>query len=149
MKEGEIMPTGSKIKEIRQQKGLTQKQLSEKCGMYESQIRKYENGNANPKLETLKKIADALEVPLDDLLGYDEVFNNSPVYRAFRRNNYLDSPLFQDYKKHFLTNGIDWEPIDIEMIKNFKLLNEIGQTKAIEQIEMLTKIPEYKKTDDI
>ena len=65
------MPTGSKIKEIRLQKQLTQKQLGDKCGMYESQIRKYETGKANPKIETLQKIADALGVPVTELLNYN------------------------------------------------------------------------------
>ena len=50
MKGRDNVPTGSRIKEIRKQKGLTQKQLGEKCGMYESQIRKNENGNANTKI---------------------------------------------------------------------------------------------------
>ena len=35
--------------------------------MYESQIRKYETGKANPKIETLQKIADALNVPINEL----------------------------------------------------------------------------------
>ena len=69
------MPTGTRIKELRKQKGLTQKQLGELCGMYESQIRKYENGNANPKIETLQKIAFALGVPITELINcsYDIV----------------------------------------------------------------------------
>ena len=69
------MPTGTRIKELRKQKGLTQKQLGELCGMYESQIRKYENGNANHKIETLQKIADALGVPITELINcrYDIV----------------------------------------------------------------------------
>ena len=66
------MPTGAKIKEIRKQKGLTQKQLGDLCGMADSAIRRYENGNANPKIETLKKIASALEVSLDSLLPFEE-----------------------------------------------------------------------------
>ena len=61
------MPTGTKIKEIRKQKGLTQKQLGDLCGIADSNIRKYENGKQNPKIETLQKIADALEVPLAEL----------------------------------------------------------------------------------
>ena len=61
------MPTGSKIKEIRKQKGLTQKQLGDLCGMADSAIRRYENGNANPKIETLQKIADALGCDIFDL----------------------------------------------------------------------------------
>ena len=54
------MPTGTKIKEIRKQKGLTQKQLGDLCGIADSNIRKYENGKQNPKIETLQKIATAL-----------------------------------------------------------------------------------------
>ena len=64
------MPTGTRIKELRKQKGLTQKQLGELCGMYESQIRKYENGNANPKIETLQKIAFVLGVPITELINW-------------------------------------------------------------------------------
>lgn len=66
------MPTGAKIKEIRKQKGLTQKQLGDLCGMADSAIRRYENGNANPKIETLQKIATALECDLSDLMDSDE-----------------------------------------------------------------------------
>ncbi len=66
------MPTGTKIKEIRKQKGLTQKQLGDLCGIADSNIRKYENGKQNPKIETLLKIATALECDLSDLMDSDE-----------------------------------------------------------------------------
>lgn len=66
------MPTGTKIKEIRQRKGLTQKQLGDLCGMADSAIRRYENGNANPKIETLQKIADALGCDLSELMDSGE-----------------------------------------------------------------------------
>lgn len=65
------MPTGIKIKEIRQQKGLTQKQLGDMCGIADANIRKYENGKQNPKIETLQKIADALKVSVYDLFCDD------------------------------------------------------------------------------
>lgn len=54
--------TGKKIKEIRLWRGLTQKQLAEKCGLSEPTIRNYELGNRKPSLETIEIIADALEV---------------------------------------------------------------------------------------
>ena len=65
------MPIATKLKEARQKKGLTQKQLGDKCGMYESQIRNYENGKKNPKIETLQKIADALDVPVSEVADCD------------------------------------------------------------------------------
>ena len=62
------MSIGQNIKRIRQEKGLTQKRLGELCGINEANIRKYELGGANPKLETIQKIAEALKVPLGDLM---------------------------------------------------------------------------------
>lgn len=56
------MTTGEWIKTFREEKGLTQSQLGDMCGMADSAIRRYENGRANPKIETLQKIADALEI---------------------------------------------------------------------------------------
>ena len=57
-----------RIKRIRKQRGLTQKQLSKLCGINEAQLRRYETNKGNPKIETLAKIADALEVRLEDLI---------------------------------------------------------------------------------
>lgn len=57
---------GALIRNLRQKKGWTQKELGEKCGINEAQIRRYELGknNSNPKKETLQKIAAALNVPV-------------------------------------------------------------------------------------
>ena len=56
------MTTGERIRSIRQSRGLTQKQLGELSGIAEPTIRRYELGKLNPKYETLKKIASALDV---------------------------------------------------------------------------------------
>ena len=63
------MTIGENIRRIRKEKGYTQKQLAEKCEMYESQIRKYELGKANPKIETIQKIANSLDVDLAELVN--------------------------------------------------------------------------------
>ena len=62
------MPTATMIKKIRKEKGLTQKQLGDLCGIADSNIRKYENGKQFPKMETLQKIASALGVSLIELI---------------------------------------------------------------------------------
>ncbi|MDE8701568.1 helix-turn-helix transcriptional regulator [Adlercreutzia equolifaciens] len=41
-------------------KGLTQKELSEITGIAQSDISKLENGNANPSLRTLERLAEGL-----------------------------------------------------------------------------------------
>ena len=73
------MTVGEKIKKVRTEKGLTQKRLGELCGMLEPNIRAYELGKANPKIETIAKIAAALQVSVLDLredLTFGERWDN-------------------------------------------------------------------------
>lgn len=60
------MDIGNKIKSFRQKKGITQKELARLTELSEISIRKYENNSRNPKIEALKKIAFALDVPISE-----------------------------------------------------------------------------------
>lgn len=66
------MGTGERIRSARKKMGMTQKQLGQACGIDEANIRKYETDRQNPKLETLQKIADALDVPWMTLIAGKE-----------------------------------------------------------------------------
>jgi len=50
--------------DARKSVGLTQKQLSERTGIAQSDISKLENGDANPSLKTLKRLASAMNMTL-------------------------------------------------------------------------------------
>ncbi len=52
------------IIDARKMKGITQKEISERTGIAQGDISKLENGNANPSLKTLQRIARALEMHL-------------------------------------------------------------------------------------
>lgn len=69
------MTSGENIKYYRKAKNLTQKKLGALCGMNEAQIRQYELGKANPKLDTIKRIANALSINYLFLVGDDELEN--------------------------------------------------------------------------
>lgn len=45
---------------VRNKKNITQKKLAELTGITQGDISKIENGNANPSVKTLKRIASAL-----------------------------------------------------------------------------------------
>ena len=53
---------GSRIREIRLARGLTQAELGDKVGLTADRIRQYEAGYRKPKTDTIKSIASALEV---------------------------------------------------------------------------------------
>ena len=52
------------IIDARKNTGLTQKQLSERTGIAQADISRMENGNANPSLNTLKRLAAAMGMTL-------------------------------------------------------------------------------------
>lgn len=58
----------SPIAYARHQAGLTQQELAEKLGVSQQQIHKWENGERNPKLPALKKIAEACGVDIMELI---------------------------------------------------------------------------------
>lgn len=57
------------LKALRKQVKMTQAQISKVIGVTRSAYAYYENGTTNPKLETLKKIATAFNVEVDDILN--------------------------------------------------------------------------------
>lgn len=48
----------------RKLRGITQKELSELTGIAQGDISKMENGNANPSIKTLKRLASAMGMSL-------------------------------------------------------------------------------------
>ncbi len=48
----------------REKSGMTQKELSEKTGITQADISRLENGNANPSLKTLQRLAEGMGMTL-------------------------------------------------------------------------------------
>lgn len=63
------MSLGLRIKNLRQQKNITQTELGNYLDVQKSTISMYENNKSNPDLETIKKIANYFNVTVDYLLG--------------------------------------------------------------------------------
>lgn len=58
------------VKRLREAKGLSQERLARLADVANNTLIKMETGeNKNPTLETLKKVAKALEVSVDDLIN--------------------------------------------------------------------------------
>lgn len=63
------MKIGSKITELRKQKGWSQTDLAGKVNVSRVIIGRYERDEAVPSIDVAKRIADAFEISLDNLVG--------------------------------------------------------------------------------
>lgn len=66
---------GELIRKARKQKGMTQRELAHKLGISPVGIVQWEKNRRNPKFETRKKIADALDIDITELMLDDEKAN--------------------------------------------------------------------------
>ena len=64
-----IMKFNERLKELREKNNLTQEQLAKKSGVSSRMIQRYEYGTSRPRLDAAEKIAKALNVTTDELLG--------------------------------------------------------------------------------
>lgn len=58
----------TRIETARRAAGLTQEELAEKVGVTVSAIANYENGRRRPRADILKRIAQALNVSMENLI---------------------------------------------------------------------------------
>lgn len=91
---------GLKIKEFRDQRGLTQKELADLIEMGNTTIANYEKGFRTPKKNTLFKIANALNVTIDDLFPILKQSDNSIIESVEEILYQLDP---EPYQRNVLT----------------------------------------------
>lgn len=117
----------SRIKKLREEKGLTQRQFAEQFQISPSTIALYEVGKRTPDADTLSKLASFFDVSVDYLLGRTNVrkpedFNPETIaaMRAPELEGYDDLPdeakrilrdlikdVYQRYGKHNKNKGKD------------------------------------------
>jgi transcriptional regulator with XRE-family HTH domain len=61
------MVIGDRLRDLRESKNLTQGDIEKRTGLLRTYISRVENGHTVPAIETLEKLARALEVPLYQL----------------------------------------------------------------------------------
>lgn len=162
------MNFGERLKTLRKYRKLTQKELGSKCDMPDSQIRKYESNNITPRLDTLIKLANALNVQLTDLTGETELeMEDGQLIRKYHPNVYNSPEELERALKEARSRPISTDPDSVGIKisqgggivvneKNYdgtissqiQLLNDKGKEEVIRHIGILSGNPDYKKEDD-
>src|ERR1700680_918628 len=81
---------------LRQQRGLTQAKLADRCGMSRPQVSRYESGKELMKLETLEKILRELVVEPDDFFRFLRSLDDSDSPRQGRAGDRIDERMLAD-----------------------------------------------------
>lgn len=149
------MTIGERIKAARKAKQLTQKQLGELCGINEANIRKYESDRQRPKIETLEKIARALETDPYYLRG-----DVSSVACDYLAQGVVKKAAEQIKLSDLVANKMRMArlpPLDFgnsldsgstplwRIMRALDYLNEDGVNVAAERVEELMEIPKYQR----
>lgn len=112
----EIIKIGGRIKKLRKEKGLTQKEMADLCEIPYSTYSNYENDNREPGIEQLEKISSVLNITLDDLIGYEPI-PMAPSDIDIKFHTIREFKDFQSFISQY--NGTDYTKEEIEEIKKF------------------------------
>lgn len=123
---------GKRLKTLRIEEGLLQKELAEKLSLTQQTISLYESGSREPDAETLIKIADFFEVSTDYLLGKTNIRNS---------DKHISSALIDDPELLEFWDKLK-EREDLQLL--FKQTKDISP-KGIQQIIRIIKAIEDKE----
>ena len=105
---------GTNIKKIRQIKGLSQQAFAEMLDLNRGVISSYEEGRAEPKIETLLRIATILDLTTDELLSkpitINKITNFNEIEDLVSRQSSIE-PILQE-----ITPNNEVKPFDLQKI---------------------------------
>lgn len=179
----------NRLKKLRSDSKLTQKQLAEQLNVSQNAVYNWENGKREPNLDMMKKIAKVFDIalymllddtyPLPDITSDawknrarfvgDTEMEHPPLFMLPRSESNVKNQEDEINKLNLIiekaNNGSLTDPAEVAFLerqallrigpaldKYFSQLNDKGRVKAneqidrlMEQLELLTKVPEYQK----
>jgi transcriptional regulator with XRE-family HTH domain len=90
---------GSRLQRFREQRNLTQVELGERAGMGAASVSHFETGQRVPSLESLVKLADALQVSTDALLGRASLESFAQIDPIFVRASHASAQTLDTVKR--------------------------------------------------
>jgi transcriptional regulator with XRE-family HTH domain len=83
------MVIGDRLRELREAKKMSQGDIEKRTGLLRCYISRVENGHTVPAIETLEKLARALEIPMYQLSTTATNHPSCPTCRSGRRRTTL------------------------------------------------------------
>jgi len=152
------MSIGENIRKNRIENSITQKELGERLGVSQEMISQYENGSRIPKTETLSKIAEALNIHIDDLTTSKKYWRNANGGLSVKAPHFLTYD-WENHQKNMnkrrkqiakaFSQSDFLSDLMVELHDKFLDMNVQGQEKVIEYVRDIYEFPKYKRTYDV
>ena len=150
------MTTGQYIKRARQKAGMTQAQLAEKLGIPYQSIGQWERDVRNPKLDTLKRIADALNISIQELAGIPKWVDEKNIWElpdistqekktSDEVQEWLDLLKELRSASHLVSDVNLSEKMLVYIIDSLSSFTPEGLLRLVETINELKKVPDYQR----
>lgn len=108
---------GDRLRKLRQERNMSQTDVAEAMKVLPNQYNKVENGKVSPGLDTLVRIADALEVSIDVIV--------------YGKNKYAEKAAAKARKEGMEAIGDD------DILRRMKIINEMSPEDKFTALEML------------
>lgn len=129
----------NRLKELRQEKKLSQKELAENIGVHYRTLQNWENGESQIKPEKAQQLADFFGVSVGYLLGFSsEVLRESPqVFLNTERDEKENKRAHLGYDKLITKSGItDMSAFTKKLIQTVDIEKELKELSPIELMKL-------------
>ncbi|MFZ0961002.1 MAG: helix-turn-helix transcriptional regulator [Terriglobia bacterium] len=131
------MSIGTRIIQLRNQKGLTQQELSERTGLAASYLSRIENRHLEPRPQTLRKIATALAVPVSEIFQESSTQLGTLQCLVTSSGNCIMSLLRSSRGRRVQSSGESYNPRQLQLLRMANYLIQTADKRLLDSLDVL------------
>jgi transcriptional regulator with XRE-family HTH domain len=131
------MSIGTRIIQLRNDRGLTQQQLGEMTGLAASYLSRIENRHLEPRPQTLRKIAAALAVPVSEIFQERSAQLGTLQCVITSSGNCIMNLLHSSHGKHAHPTPETYTPRQLQLLRMASYLIETADTRLLDSLDVL------------
>lgn len=132
------MSLGTRVMQIRTQKGLTQQEISQRTGIAGSYLSRIENRHLEPRPKTLQKIAEALGVPVTDFFQERSGSRPGNLKCMITPSGHCVMDLLRSGRGKFPLPGLEsYSPRQLQVLRMTAYLIQAGDARLLDALEVL------------
>jgi transcriptional regulator with XRE-family HTH domain len=131
------MSIGTRIIQLRNQKGLSQQQLSDLTGLAASYISRIENRHLEPRPHTLSKIALALGVPMSEIFQERSTQLGTLQCVITSSGNCIMNLLHSSQGKRVHPSTESYDPHQLQLLRMANYLIQTADKRLLDSLDVL------------